>query len=496
MSRCSGAFFLVLPILLLALFLIPYGLGVDAYAEPEIVDWQNFQLELFADLEQLEGYPRAFQVTITEGEDGFPAGLYVTSGPVKGSDSDRLFHIDTMGKVSVVKDGFSGVDSLIFANEQYGEGMLLTEPWGLRIVRLLPDGSLSTFAELGTSPVGPSIMEYDPQGSLYVTDFGSGNILRVKPEGSSEVFANVPLSRQGFLEGVNGILFDSSGLYGNGFIVTTFTGGKEPNNAGAIYLVSSDGKDVRKFIDRMNGLELMTFGPGKEFGSDLFIASQGTDVPGDGAVYRLAPDGKSSPFITGLDAIHVVFDTRGILGGGMFVSEFPNGPAGGPHPAGKIWRVLPVQSIGAGDVATKSVEFDGVVFTVDTLLSNGTVEAIDIDPDFASLVLWVRTSATESGMLDVTLSRELIDSRTDDGEDMEFIVLVNDEESRFSEVSADADARKLQIPVPAGTEEVEIVGSKVVPELEPVLLLTLSVSVGAIVVLARSRAGVNNLFAR
>ncbi|MFQ5940076.1 MAG: hypothetical protein ACE5KA_00030 [Nitrososphaerales archaeon] len=456
------------------------GSTVSAFAQPILVDPDRFKVELFADLDDFEGLPRAFQLTITGGENGFQKGLYVTSGPVGGIESDRLFHVDELGSVKVVKDGFDTIDTLVFAQDQYGDGMLITEPSKLRILRLLPDGTITTFAELGTEPRGPAILTYH-EGVLYVTDASGGSILIVNPDGSSEIFASIPLSGLARIEGANAILFDETGRYGSGFITSTFTGDEEPTNVGAIYLVSADGKNVEELLGGLNGMEFLTFGPGGAFGSDLFVASQGTDVIGNGVVYTMLPDGTLTPFLKGLDAVHVVFDTEGILGGGMFVSDFPNGPRGGPHPTGKIWRVLPVDSLPTDMIR---VDFEGNSFDVPASLSNGSVMSIDVDQDFVSIIIAVETSATEVGELMITLPRELIDSKFK-GDDDDFIVLVDGEEMDYTEDSTTDTERALTIPVFAVTEEVEIIGTQVIPEFPITVMAVMGLVVAMTIGLGR-----------
>lgn len=106
------------------------------------------------------------------------------------------------------------------------------------------------------------------------------------------------------------------------------------------------------------------------------------------------------------------------------------------------------------------IEFEGSVFYIDAYLSNGTIETIEVDPEFTSIIIFVRSKGTEDGKLTISLPRQLIDSRID-GEDDEFIVLVDGEDSEFQEVKTTATERMLIIPVAVGAEEIEIVGTKV-----------------------------------
>src|SRR5262245_26456797 len=139
---------LVTLLLLAAVFgmLVPRA----ASADPILID-PRFQVSIFGDLAPL-GRLKAFQLTVTSGENGFPAGLYVTSGPAPDDRSDRLVRIDALGQPTVVKSGFTTNEGLLFARGAYGDGMLITEPQLQRIDRLLSDGTRPVFTNGFTPP--------------------------------------------------------------------------------------------------------------------------------------------------------------------------------------------------------------------------------------------------------------------------------------------------------------------------------------------------------
>jgi len=132
---------------------------------------------------------------------------------------------------------------------------------------------------------------------------------------------------------------------------------------------------------------------------------------------------------------------------------------------------------------TVKVEFEDNVFNVKASLSNGSIQSIEVDPDFTSLIISVSTT-DEDGELTITLPRELIDARID-GDDDDFIVLVDGDEADFDETDTTSTERTLTIPVPAGAEEIEIIGTQVIPEFGILAALVLAAAVGAIVVVSR-----------
>lgn len=330
-------------------------------ARPELFDVELFDPpRLYENLSRFEGIPLAFHMTLTGEEAGFPRGLYVTSGPLPGSveippdsgnfvpASDRLFHLANQFSATVFAEGFNSCEAMVFAQGAYGNGLLITEPRENRIQRLqlvshLP--VITTFsANAGTAPFGPAGLTYDNNLNLYMTDAAGGRILKVYPNGTTEAFADVPLPQvtPGTKAYAKAVLYDTSGLYGGFLIAASWSQGYPDLSPGdAIYSISADGivNQLLDDDDRLGLLEFITLGPGGVFGSNLFVTALGTGYHGDGGVYTMAPDGTLSPFLTGIDPSHVVFDTGGILGGGMFVTDFNQQDTGYADGPARIWRI-------------------------------------------------------------------------------------------------------------------------------------------------------------
>jgi hypothetical protein len=105
---------------------------------------------------------------------------------------------------------------------------------------------------------------------------------------------------------------------------------------------------------------------------------------------------------------------------------------------------------------TIPVDVDGTSFNVEYTATGMTVSGIESDTDFISLILTVDVTES-SGTLDITLDRSLLDS-TFQGLDDDFILLADGDEPVFSEITT-PQSRTLSIELPAGTEEIEIIGS-------------------------------------
>jgi hypothetical protein len=107
---------------------------------------------------------------------------------------------------------------------------------------------------------------------------------------------------------------------------------------------------------------------------------------------------------------------------------------------------------------TASVDIGGASYDVEYTGNGVTVSGIDADSDFISLVIAVNVSDSP-GTLEITFERSFFDSVIE-GDDDDFIILADGLETTFSEIETTAQSRTLSIELPAGTEEVEIIGSQ------------------------------------
>lgn len=135
-----------------------------------------------------------------------------------------------------------------------------------------------------------------------------------------------------------------------------------------------------------------------------------------------------------------------------------------PAPEGTEERVTETQTI---KIDFQDPESGVKKFT----LSNGSIKSMKIDPDSRSLIITIEAMQS-NGNLEITLDRNLIDSKTD-GKDDHFLVLVDEVEGSYGEISSTSTERTLQIAVPVDTTEIEIFGTQVVPEF-PVAMLVIA----------------------
>jgi predicted secreted protein with PEFG-CTERM motif len=84
----------------------------------------------------------------------------------------------------------------------------------------------------------------------------------------------------------------------------------------------------------------------------------------------------------------------------------------------------------------------------------------------------------------------VLDALLGNGDDDDFFVLVDDEEVDFDEVTSETD-RILTIAFSAGAEQIEIIGTFVVPEFGTIAAMILAVAIISIIAIsAKSRLSI------
>ena len=117
-------------------------------------------------------------------------------------------------------------------------------------------------------------------------------------------------------------------------------------------------------------------------------------------------------------------------------------------------------------------------------------QLLSITPDVDANSLIVGIDATSDGSLTLTIPRSVADALLETGEDDEFFVLIDGEEVDFSEDASSTD-RTLTIAFQAGAEEIEIIGTFVVPEFGTIAAMILAVAIVSIIaVSAKSRLSI------
>ena len=119
-------------------------------------------------------------------------------------------------------------------------------------------------------------------------------------------------------------------------------------------------------------------------------------------------------------------------------------------------------------------------------ITGGSIKSIYPELDSNSLIIEI--DATDDGMLTISLPRAVIDSDIEGKFDGDFFVLVDDEEKEYDETKTTDTYRTLSIGFFAGSEEIQIFGTSVIPEFGVLAIMILAVSlVSIIAITSRSR---------
>lgn len=168
---------------------------------------KSFKIEMFVQLEAVDpplfdpfdpngpGQQFAFyDLELSDGSDGLPAGIYATTGPFPKDRSNRIFHIDKSRKVNVYAKGFQGSNALVLSGGKLNldGGILVTEPQTSSIVYVPRDPSkkietLVTFPRRG------------PESLSEIVHAADSNPLAVRPTGltvGTDIFVEGPNSKR------------------------------------------------------------------------------------------------------------------------------------------------------------------------------------------------------------------------------------------------------------------------------------------------------------
>ena len=119
-------------------------------------------------------------------------------------------------------------------------------------------------------------------------------------------------------------------------------------------------------------------------------------------------------------------------------------------------------------------------------ITNGKVT--NVIPDMDAVSLLVHIESIGDGSITLTIPRSVLDATIDNGDD-QFFVLVDGEEVDFEETITSTD-RTLTINFLAGTEEIEIIGTFVIPEFGTIAAMILAVAIISIIAISsKSRLG-------
>ncbi|MDC0209563.1 PEFG-CTERM sorting domain-containing protein [Nitrosopumilus sp.] len=148
------------------------------------------------------------------------------------------------------------------------------------------------------------------------------------------------------------------------------------------------------------------------------------------------------------------------------------------------------------------VVVDSIVTTTTVTVQDSTdlilyeitnAKLLNVVPDLDAVSLLIYIETTDEGLITLTIPRSVLDASINGGDD-EFFVLVDGEEVDFEEITTSVD-RTLTIDFLAGTEQIEIIGTFVIPEFGTIAAMILAVAIISIVIIsARSKLSIQSRY--
>ena len=137
--------------------------------------------------------------------------------------------------------------------------------------------------------------------------------------------------------------------------------------------------------------------------------------------------------------------------------------------------------ISFADSGTYQIEADGKTFDV-SYSFDGELVAMDVDTESTSLL--VGTQNVQESTFEISFSSELLAANN-----AQFVVLVDGLETDYS-VSYNGNDPTITVPIPTDAEEIEIIGTSVIPEF-PLGVLAIMGMISALgLILSKSRLAV------
>ncbi len=118
-------------------------------------------------------------------------------------------------------------------------------------------------------------------------------------------------------------------------------------------------------------------------------------------------------------------------------------------------------------------------FNVNYTISGGTLKTMTIDARSLSVIASV--NSTSDGTITLQLPRVLIDAKTNSGQDDAFIILIDGAEVKPQSESSDNTFRNITVQFLKGDQDIEIIGTQIVPEFGPIAALVLAIAIVSII---------------
>jgi plastocyanin len=135
--------------------------------------------------------------------------------------------------------------------------------------------------------------------------------------------------------------------------------------------------------------------------------------------------------------------------------------------------------VAANPVRTYNLGIGDKQYKIPYQIIGGKLDTINAQGNNATLVLNIST--TSDGKLTLDLPRKIIDSKKQGGIDEGYAVFADGQNVNADQIKNNTESRTLSIDFPKGTSRIDIAGTHIVPEFDPLSFLILAIAAGIII---------------
>ena len=128
---------------------------------------------------------------------------------------------------------------------------------------------------------------------------------------------------------------------------------------------------------------------------------------------------------------------------------------------------------------------DSGTFDVKYTIRGGVVESIDIEPE--NLGLLVKINSSNNGKIILELPREFIDAEKQNGNDEQFIILINNVQTTYDQIRSESTIRTVGVNFEKGYSEIQIIGTYVIPEFGTIVMIILTIGILTSILLTKNK---------
>jgi hypothetical protein len=129
-------------------------------------------------------------------------------------------------------------------------------------------------------------------------------------------------------------------------------------------------------------------------------------------------------------------------------------------------------------------------FDIKYTIKGGTVKDMIVNSDIFGIIIQIES--TNKGVITLNLPREFIGAEKQNGKDDIFIILIDDMEVVYQELVIHSDYRIITINFENGDSNIEIIGTYVIPEFGPIVMIVMIIGITTVIFVSKSKLQIKN----